>query len=173
MDSAIPFGSALGTYPERRDSQAGALDRLAQRLTGRIRQYRYSRVFPLRTVAKLVDRQAEGLDALNDAQLQGRVGELKYRLRAKGLRQEAVAEAFALVREMAGRVLGMRPFDVQLFGASDMRLGGFEVAFLHRLSRLVKQLIGFAPLRCSTGLTHDCGPRCHQRDGSIMTGPSQ
>ncbi len=116
MDSAIPFGSALGAYPERRDSQAGALDRLAQRLTGRIRQYRYSRVFPLRTVAKLVDRQAEGLDALNDAQLQERVGGLKYRLRAKGLRQEAVAEAFALVRETAGRVLGMRPFDVQLFG---------------------------------------------------------
>ncbi len=115
-EEGISFGTALGAYPERRDSGVGALDQAAQRLAGLIKRRRYSRRSPLRKVVKLVAEQGEGLDAATDAELKELARELRYRLKAQGLSQVLAARAFALVRETAGRVLGMKPFDAQLMG---------------------------------------------------------
>ena len=69
----------------------------------------------MRKVA-LINALEAGMRALPDEALAARTGELRGRL-ARGESLDALLpEAFALVREAATRVLGMRHYDVQLVG---------------------------------------------------------
>ena len=52
--------------------------------------------------------------ALSDSELRGRTQELRGFLAAGTLLDDLLVEAFAVAREAARRVLGMRPYDVQL-----------------------------------------------------------
>ncbi len=62
-------------------------------------------------------------EALSDAELQAKTAEFKERV-AKGEHLDSILpEAFATVREAAKRVLGMRPFDVQLIGGITLHEG--------------------------------------------------
>ncbi|MDJ1170693.1 preprotein translocase subunit SecA [Roseofilum sp. BLCC_M154] len=65
----------------------------------------------------------EDIQGLSDDQLRGKTGEFKQRLEKAGSEQaqkelldEILPEAFAVVREAAKRVLGMRHYDVQMIG---------------------------------------------------------
>jgi preprotein translocase subunit SecA len=61
--------------------------------------------------------------ALSDAQLQAKTGEFKERLDQGEPLDDLLPEAFAAVREASTRVLGMRPFDVQLIGGIVLHQG--------------------------------------------------
>ena len=63
-----------------------------------------------------IKRQAQGLLTLNEAELDAEVCKLRQQLRRDGLTNRLVIRSFALIREVAGRELGMRHFDVQLLG---------------------------------------------------------
>ncbi len=71
------------------------------------------------------------LESLDDEALKARSAELRQRVESGTTVDEALPEAFALVREAAKRTLGMRHFDVQLIGGivlhegkiSEMRTG--------------------------------------------------
>ena len=54
---------------------------------------------------------------MTDAALRNRAQALKFRLQEQGLDEAVVFETFALVRELARRVLGKRHFDVQVWAA--------------------------------------------------------
>jgi preprotein translocase subunit SecA len=56
------------------------------------------------------------ISALSDDALRGKTEEFRGRLAAGATLDEILPEAFAVVREAAKRVLGLRPFDVQLVG---------------------------------------------------------
>ncbi len=61
--------------------------------------------------------------ALADADLQAKTGEFRDRLAKGATLDELLPEAFAVVRETARRVLGMRHFDVQLIGGMVLHSG--------------------------------------------------
>jgi preprotein translocase subunit SecA len=61
--------------------------------------------------------------ALSDEQLAARTGEFRGRIAAGTVLDELAPEAFAVVREAARRVLGMRHFDVQLIGGIALHNG--------------------------------------------------
>ncbi len=63
-----------------------------------------------------VNRLEETCRALDDAALRAKKGEFKERLGHGESLDALLPEAFAVVREAAGRALGMRHFDVQLIG---------------------------------------------------------
>ena len=71
------------------------------------------------------------MQALSDAELQGKTQEFRQRLEQGETLDQLLPEAFAVVREASSRVLGMRHFDVQLIGGmvqhdgkiSEMRTG--------------------------------------------------
>jgi len=63
------------------------------------------------------------MQALDDEQLRGKTAEFKQRLEAGESLDELLPEAFAVVREAAVRVLGMRHFDVQLIGGMVLHHG--------------------------------------------------
>ena len=73
----------------------------------------------LRQYSKTVNKinsLEEGLKALDDAALRAKTGEFQSRYTDGESLQDLLPEAFAVAREAAFRVLGMRPFDVQLIG---------------------------------------------------------
>ncbi|MDH7577968.1 MAG: preprotein translocase subunit SecA [Bacillota bacterium] len=63
------------------------------------------------------------MNGLSDAQLKAKTGEFKNRLAEGETLADLLPEAFAVVREAARRVLGMRPFDVQLMGGIVLHQG--------------------------------------------------
>jgi len=77
----------------------------------------------LEGVAKAVNAIEDDFVAMSDAELQGMTEELRKRHADGESLDELMPEAFATVREAAKRVLGMRPFDVQIMGGAALHLG--------------------------------------------------
>ena len=77
----------------------------------------------LEGVAKAVNAIEDDFVAMSDAELQGMTDELRKRHAEGESLDDLMPEAFATVREAAKRVLGMRPFDVQIMGGAALHLG--------------------------------------------------
>ena len=116
-------GIALGRYPQREDLRDGWLDRTAASITGFVRQRAYGRGPGHAEFLFRVSTEAGSLTGLSDREIRDSVPELRRRLYSEGLQEALVARVFAIVREIADRRLGMRPFDVQLLGGRVMLEG--------------------------------------------------
>ncbi len=80
----------------------------------------------LKSIYPIVDRieaMADEYKAMTDAQLQAKTAEFKERLQNGETLDDILPEAFATVREAADRVLGMRPYRVQLVGGIVLHQG--------------------------------------------------
>ena len=63
------------------------------------------------------------MEALSDAELQAKTPEFKARIANGESLDKILPEAFAVCREASKRVLGMRPYDVQLIGGMVLHMG--------------------------------------------------
>ncbi len=70
----------------------------------------------LRPRVEAINELEPAMEKLTDGELQGRADHFRYRLEQGETLDDILPEAFAVVREGSRRVLGMRPFDVQLMG---------------------------------------------------------
>jgi len=80
----------------------------------------------LRQLSKSVNRinaLEPEFEKLNDEDLRGKTDEFKQRIAAGESLDKLLPEAFAVVREAAKRVLGMRHYDVQLIGGMVLHQG--------------------------------------------------
>ena len=80
----------------------------------------------LKSIYPIVDKieaMADEYKAMTDAQLQAKTGEFKERLQNGETLDDILPEAFATVREAADRVLGLRPYRVQLVGGVVLHQG--------------------------------------------------
>jgi preprotein translocase subunit SecA len=80
----------------------------------------------LKRIQSQVDRINEfeaGISRLSDAELRAKTDEFKKRLEDGQTLEDLLPEAFAVVREVSKRVLGMRHFDVQLIGGIVLHSG--------------------------------------------------
>ena len=75
-----------------------------------------------RTVTKINALEPE-MEKLSDGELQAKTPEFKQRLQDGTKLDDLLPEAFAVCREASRRVLGMRPYDVQLVGGMVLHLG--------------------------------------------------
>ncbi len=116
-------GIALGPYPQRQDLRDGWLDRAAASLSGFVRQIAYGRNPGREEFLALVNDEGNLLTDLTDKQIKELIPDLRRQLYSEGLADQLVARTFAMVREIAGRRLGIRPFDVQLLGGRVMLEG--------------------------------------------------
>lgn len=103
-------------YPERALPRYGWLDRQGERLASPFLRWRQVRRSAWTGVVTAVNEAGRELAALPDEGLRARAAELRERLRRDGLAREQVVRTFALVREVARRTIGQRPFDVQVLG---------------------------------------------------------
>ncbi|MEE1324199.1 MAG: preprotein translocase subunit SecA [Bifidobacteriaceae bacterium] len=77
----------------------------------------------LAAVAQAVDNLESDIAKLSDDELKEKTAEFKRRLSNGESLDALMPEAFATVREASKRVLGMRPFDVQLMGGAALHYG--------------------------------------------------
>ncbi|MCI8398824.1 MAG: preprotein translocase subunit SecA [Oscillibacter sp.] len=80
----------------------------------------------LKSIYPIVDKiegMADEYKAMSDAELQAKTQEFKDRLAAGETLDDILPEAFATVREAADRVLGLRPYRVQLVGGIVLHQG--------------------------------------------------
>lgn len=109
-------GIALGNYPQREHPQEGKLEFAVSRAIGFVHQQTNKRNVRYERVVRLINQQGRDIDAMSDARIEETLADLRSRLGKEGFKEELVARAFAVVRELAWRTLGMRHFDAQLIG---------------------------------------------------------
>jgi len=109
--------------PEREDRRANFLDRLARRTAGCFVGLGRARENRMPGFVGRVERLGRELEGFSKDRLADEVASIRIRLHREGLKEEPVAGAFALIRETAGRLLGMRHFPTQLVGGRAI-LGG-------------------------------------------------
>ena len=101
---------------ERKFSDMG----LFTKIFGTYSDHELKKIYP---IADQIEALEEEYKALTDAQLQAKTAEFKERLRGGETTDDILPEAFAAVREAADRVLGMRPYRVQLIGGIVLHQG--------------------------------------------------
>lgn len=77
----------------------------------------------LEAISQAVNAIEDDFVAMSDAELQAMTAEFKQRLANGETTDDIMPEAFATAREASRRVLGMRPFDVQVMGGAALHLG--------------------------------------------------
>ena len=83
------------------------------KLFGSHSDHELKRIYPIVNKIEALEPQ---MQALSDEELRGKTAEFKERYAAGEDLDSLLPEAFAAVREAAWRVLGMKPFRVQLIG---------------------------------------------------------
>ncbi|MFI7616419.1 preprotein translocase subunit SecA [Nonomuraea terrae] len=80
----------------------------------------------LRRIADQVNSIEDDFTSLSDAELRALTDEFKQRYKDGETLDDLLPEAFATVREAARRVLGQRPYDVQIMGGANLHLGNIS-----------------------------------------------
>ena len=93
---------------------------LIQKIFGTYSQRELKSIYP---IADKIEALEEEYCALTDEQLQAKTPEFKQRLQQGETLDDILPEAFAAVREAADRVLGLRPYRVQLIGGIVLHQG--------------------------------------------------
>ncbi len=115
-NSKIRPGVTLGRYPQQRDPDLGALATwVNQGITFAKFLWQKQKIKPSFIIAKVNQHEQQLID-YSDQELQTHTQQLKHNLNRQGLTEELIAEAFAIIRETAQRMLGKRHYDVQILG---------------------------------------------------------
>lgn len=106
----------LEIYPEREETRQRWYDRLETRISSVIVPWLKPRMASLQAMVERIHDYDRSVAGMSSEKIMETSHLLRKRLRREGYKKELVAESFALVREAADRMLGMRHFDVQLIG---------------------------------------------------------
>ena len=93
---------------------------LIQKIFGTYSERELKSIYP---IADKIEALEEEYRTLTDEQLQAKTPEFKQRLQQGETLDDILPEAFAAVREAADRVLGLRPYRVQLIGGIVLHQG--------------------------------------------------
>jgi preprotein translocase subunit SecA len=111
---SIQTGITAGIYPERQEPRIEWLDRVEAYAAGRLAPWFRPSLSRFEWVVGLVNAHARSMEGLRDHEILKASRSLGQHLRIEGYKKELVAQVFALVREVAGRTIGLHHFDVQL-----------------------------------------------------------
>ncbi len=112
----------LGRYPEKRDPERGLLERGFAAVGAVARRKRHAGARRFIRVVDAIHAYDDELAQLREQDVAKWLTELRQSL-IRAADDETVIRTFALVREVSGRVLGMRHFDSQLIGGWVMQKG--------------------------------------------------
>jgi len=123
VDSVPRPGIELGLYPEKGLPERTALEKMVRASVAPVSRRLRRGHGELRRAAKLVNKLANAHSAMSDEELRGAARQNGIDVRTRGLDDDLLIKAFAIVREAATRTLGMRHFDVQIMGGWAMVRG--------------------------------------------------
>lgn len=116
-------GITKGFYPERLQQHSSWLQTLAHSFTGKIKTVNTSKRH-FKHIINSIHNYGKKLRKLSDTDLSSKTHNLRIALHKNGMTDELIRQAFALIREIAGRTLNMYHFDTQLIGGWIMVHGG-------------------------------------------------
>ena len=102
--------------PERPVTHLDGLEKLQRSLMGRFELNPWRMKLRQKRFLAAVKAQSKGIEERAESELLQRARELGDLIRQEGFDDRLLAEQFAIIREMSGRILGMRHFDSQLTG---------------------------------------------------------
>lgn len=109
--------------PQKDDVHSSTLDQWWHRWQEKILSSKKIRTIKLKTFTEQVEKYDKFYSEISEEDLIKRRIELQRELIRGGFTEPVVAECFALIREVSGRVLGMRHFSVQVMGGYAMVRG--------------------------------------------------
>lgn len=116
--------NTVSLYPERNIPHESWLDRTGVVLAGHVIRKFYNRSSRFAMIVPLAAKHKDRLEGFNDEQITEYRNDVRMKLLRRGIGDvEAVAESFALIREVSRRILGMAHYDVQLIGGFIMLNG--------------------------------------------------
>src|SRR5262245_66339941 len=107
----LPPLASTAAYPEQAFERPGIVDRIADRIVAPAARRLQARRALDPAIVEGVRHFAKEAERLSDAGVKKAAAELRLVLRRDGFNVPAVAQSFALIREVAGRALGLRHFD--------------------------------------------------------------
>jgi len=114
--AAFTTRAARGFYPERQVPQEGFFDRMLTGVRGRLDHARRAGRSRFRNIIDSVARFEDTFTSMSGEELAWQARAMRPELWTRGVDVDRAGRVFAIVREVAGRRLGMRHFDVQLVG---------------------------------------------------------
>lgn len=115
-DLSLKPGVSLGSYPQRQSDSTDDLEVFVRGWIERCHSFLGRNRLSQASLVRRVNRHQAALQDSSDEAFNAVLEELRAQLHRQGLSSSLMIEAFALIRGAAGRVLGMRHFDVQLHG---------------------------------------------------------
>jgi preprotein translocase subunit SecA len=120
-----PVDESIGPYAERSDPEQSKLDRfIAESYAALVSRLQRDGSAKLAHMADAVDALADEFAALADGDLRGVADRIRVELTRHGFEAPRVARAFALIREVSARRLGLRHHRSQIMGGWAMLNGG-------------------------------------------------
>ncbi|MEQ1558695.1 MAG: hypothetical protein ABL933_07105 [Methyloglobulus sp.] len=109
-------GLRFGSYPQKQESELTDFEQNASVFFEKIRQFFSGNRFDQTTVIKKINQHQAHLSQCSEEALTLSIFQLREKLVRSGLTDALIAQSFATIKEAAGRALGKRHFDAQLFG---------------------------------------------------------
>lgn len=122
--NALRPGILQGCYPERQNDKPVWFDKAiagAAGLAGQAVDHRYK---DFKQVIVAIHKECKLLERVDNEKLRTEIMSVSRLLHKEGLTKKLTISAFAMVREMAYRTIGMRHYDSQLIGGWIMIHGG-------------------------------------------------
>ena len=109
-------GIKFGSYPQKQESRLTDLEQSVARLFERFKTRMRRRIYSQRYIVRRVNNYRQTLQDYSEQELTETIEGLRDQLHRQGLQKSLIVKTFAVIREAAGRTLGKRHFDEQLFG---------------------------------------------------------
>jgi len=122
-NAPLSMPASLFMRPERRLKKSNAIDKSLHYMAGFVPEYLYNPVFIYKKYIPEIYIASEKLSLLDEKELRSAIKQIHKNMRQQGVTRKNMVQAFALVREAAGRTLGMYHFDVQLLGGLALYYG--------------------------------------------------
>ncbi|MFK8018928.1 MAG: hypothetical protein AB8B86_04095 [Pseudomonadales bacterium] len=116
-------GIRLGAYPQRSEPELNAADKFVDGIAGKCELLRSRRELSLEEVTRRVNLASLDIPELGTHQFLSFMSELRVDLLSQGMQKDLIARAFAAIRALAEKTLGMRHHDVQLLAGWAMAHG--------------------------------------------------
>ena len=116
MNAPLRPGLISGEYPEQQDRLLPWPEAILARLSRSYSKYQVARSARLRQLLLQVEQATSALNNRNEAGFASQLAGLRQQMQVEGLTEELIVRSFAIVREVASRILAKRHYDVQLIG---------------------------------------------------------
>ncbi|MGZ5011220.1 MAG: preprotein translocase subunit SecA [Methylobacter sp.] len=109
-------GVLLGRYPQKKENRNTDFEKLIASWAANTKFLLNRQKYTQNYIVSRVNYYEHDLKQLSEPDLTTQIAYIREKLQRSGLQEQLIIQAFATIREVAGRTLGKRHFDTQLLG---------------------------------------------------------